>query len=155
MTIVARFINKAVESHQLPTEWIIRNHRFSGAQVLTLDEAMTILARREHSTDDWYKADTYSHIALIKVSGFSGERGTLVYDAITEDDVEEMRVAAIDSCLDWSLMEIAMEMAAEGYDIDEQEAYESSEWIEDYTEEIAERLWDEMSAVEVEYIETV
>ena len=150
MTIVARFIHTTLESNQLPTRWELRGGVYQGAQVLSLSEAFEILSRRGHSTDDWYRPSAHTRIAFMKVSDTSGDKGHLNYAAVLPDDIEEMRVIEIDSGLDWSIMEIAMEMG-----IDTDEAMASQEWIMEEPEEVAEMLWGEMEVVTPEFIDTL
>lgn len=155
--IVGRFIHINLEDNQLPTRWALRGGVYDGAQVLDIETAVEVLLTKEHAWDDWYNPINHTRIALLKVSGFSGDKGHLGYSAILEEDLVEMRVADIDnSSLPWAFMELALELIEEGADIDEQAVYEGcTDWIHEHTDSVIEMLWDYADRVEPEFIDTL
>jgi len=113
--IKARFIHMGHDDKTaIPTSWTHPSHsgQWKGAQVLSAHQALTMHIEGEHRTDDWYRGGKgYTHLALIEVSGTSGESGPLSYQAITEDDIEAMHVISLDdSSLGWALEEAGLEL---------------------------------------------
>lgn len=94
MTIVARFNSCLNPEGAITTCWTYRDAKatpYQGAQVLDVEHALWLIEEGYDRTDDWYSAKEHTELLLIKVSGFSGDRGPLNYDAITEGDVIEVR----------------------------------------------------------------
>lgn len=156
--IVARFIYIDLEPNQLPTHWTYPDAGlFEGAQVLDVEEALAMAASGEHVGDDFFKPSLYGHLALIRVESTTGERGPLGYDAITADDIQEMRVIEYnDAALGWELMEIAMQLEEEGADIDLDAVYGGdTDWMSCRGDEIAALLWRDARPVTPEFVDTL
>jgi len=155
MDIEARMIHQNNDKNHLPKEWIYPEaNRFDGAQTLSVARALRIIDQGDDCRDDWYQGgDTYTHLALLEVSGHSGESGGLGYRAVTEDDVEAMHVISL-SDIEWTLTEIAL-------DIDDDVIFD--EWgmpdidamIEEYEDEVIDKLADRAETVEPKFVDTV
>ena len=154
-----RFIHEGHEDRTaLPTTWSYPRLEdvFEGCQVLGLCEAMEIIDEGDHGGDDWFNPKNYSHIAIIEVSGRSGDSGPLSYWSVTEDDVEAMHVIDYtDSGVGMALEEIALEMDEEGHEVefDAMGFTESGWWDEAGVEDVVARLAEKATTVEPTFID--
>jgi len=156
--IVARFIHEGHDDKSaLPTSWTHPSHdgKWEGAQVLPPHRAIWMHLDGEHSTDDWYRGGkSYTHLALIEVSGESGDSGPLTYSAITPDDVEAMHVIETsDSALGWALEEIGMELDEEHRFTDEMGFVDKRAVLAEYEDEFIEMLAERAETVEPTFID--
>lgn len=155
--LVARFIHTDLERNQLPTHWTYPEAGiYQGAQVLPLDEALEMAVTGEHA-DDFFVSGLYAHLAILEVTATSGERGPLTYSAVLPPDVTSMRVIELaDATFGWAMMEIALELADAGHDIDFDEmGLPKQGWYDDHLEEVIGLLLDEMTEVTPTWVDTL
>ena len=147
MRYEARMINDTLHAHQLP-----RTHTYpgagvcQGAQVIGLSKALSLAVDGYDASDDWYQqAWHYDHLAVLEVTGASGDDIGIGYQAVTPEDVERMWVMDLDEVA-WMLTEIAIE---KGYDT-------GTEWWRDLDdEEMLPLLKSHLTEVAPEWITTV
>lgn len=109
----------------------------------------------EHLADDFFSPSKYDHLAILDISGASGQRGPLGYRAVTPKDVKAMYVIPYDDAsFAWAMTEIALELADEGFDIpfSDDLGMPEDHWYEDLIEEILPRLLEEMTPVTPQYV---
>jgi len=154
MNIDARFIHQNVAKNQLPVRWTYPEAgHFDGAQMLRPSRALRMIDEGEDRLDDWYQGgDCYTHLALVEVSGHSGESGGIGYQAVTEGDVEAMHVIPVGRVA-MMLEEIAAEID-DGMIFDGPFA-DIQAMLEEYDEQVIEMLVERAETVEVEWVDTV
>jgi hypothetical protein len=159
MTIEARFLHAGNTDNALPTHYTYPGAgKVEGAQVLRISEAIAIALRGDHKTDDWYCAADYPTLALLKVSGRSGDTIGIGYAAILESDLEEMRVVDVSSATGfaWTMTEIAMDLEAQGLEIPmDGEQYDLEAMFDEYEDKVIELLWDAAEVVEPVFVDTL
>jgi len=145
---VARMISTDLQTNELPTTWSHpRDGKvYTGAQVLDVTDAVHMAMTGADGMDDWYGGwGEYGHMAILEVTGTSGEEGGETYSAITAEDVVKMKVLDIEDIdLKNAMLEIALEL---GQDPD-------TEWYRDDDEWVG-MLFSRMRAVDAEWIETI
>jgi len=155
MSIDARFIHQDVAKNQLPVRWTYPEAgHFDGAQMLSPARALRMIDEGEDRLDDWYQGgDCYTHLALVEVSGHSGESGGIGYRAVTEGDVEAMHVISMDD-IAWALEEIALDID-DDIIFDDMGFSDIEQMLEEYEGEVIEMLVERAETVEVEWVDTV
>ena len=116
MEIVARFNHCMNPENSITTCWTYREiGPFEGAQVLDAHAAIEMARTGEDaSRDDWFSPISHDTLMLIKVRGFSGDKGPLNYRAITASDVVEVRSISASDVSDEIYMAIMEEEIEEG-----------------------------------------
>ncbi|MDZ7703148.1 MAG: hypothetical protein U5L04_01525 [Trueperaceae bacterium] len=156
--MVGRFIHTLHGESDLPTTWTYPGlDEMEGAQTLRLSRVLEIVEQDDDSRDDWFgQSHREGHLAILTVTGFSGDTKPLKYRAITEDDVVEMHVINYSS-LDWELTEIAIELDDEGHEIDFDEmGFPQGDWMYEVGEDVViERLVERMEKVEPRWVDRV
>lgn len=156
MSIVGRFIHSTLDKDTLPTTWEhpADNIRKGGAQVLHTSRVLRMLTAGDDSRDDWYEQGDYGHVALLEVSGKSGESGR-GYQAVTEGDIEAMHVLELDG-IDWTLTDIWEEMLDDGYDLPETAmGFPGDAWWDGVESEVLSRMIDKAETVEPSFTDTL
>lgn len=93
MEIAARFNHCMNPANSITTCWTYRESGpYEGAQVLDIQDAIDMATSGEDASgDDWFSKSAHTELLLIKVRGFSGDKGPLGYRAIIASDVVEVR----------------------------------------------------------------
>lgn len=158
-TWAARFINREDAPNGLPRSWThpqIPGERRSGAQTLRVPRALEIAAEGEDPRDDWFRGGRgYSHLALLKVSDFSGDKRPLTYRAVEPGDIEAMWVVDLDR-FDSLMLEVAEALEDQGV-LDPDEAWNDygflePMWWDGHLDEVLKEMVDRMRRVEPRWI---
>lgn len=155
--IVARFIHRRLSQTDLPVTWTYPEAGvYQGAQVIGVEEALSAAMTGDHA-DDFFNSASYGWLAILEVTGMSGQRGPLTYSAVTAEDVSSMHIIELtDARFGWAMMCIAMDLADDGYAIDfDGQGMPVDGWYEDFTDEVVALLLDEMTQVTPTWVDTL
>ena len=116
--------------------------------MLDVTDAVHMAMTGDGGLDDWYGGwGEYSHMAILEVTGTSGEKGGETYSAITAKDVVKMKVINIEDVdLKSAMLNVALELGQDP-DTDWYRDMEDEEWVD--------MLFSRMGAVAAEWIETI
>lgn len=143
----ARLIADDLKRTQLPRSWTYpETGEHDGAQVLRIGRALRIALEGEDSHDDWHRLNDYGHLAILELSGQSGESAGLGYPAVLPEDVEAMHVISISR-----LRELGIDLMEEGHDIDPMGQWWRAVDPDDYMD----LLLDACERVEPDWIKTI